>query len=293
MFTFKYIMGLIGKMIQAVLATIGGAFTLKKAVDAAIKHFEWSLVIDSTLWIWITSLSAALYCIVLIILSLKLSQTAKIYGTDARVTIRVGNMFNSKNASYLITSNQTFDTDPEVITSSCLQGRVTQQYFDGSAELLDGKLEQALQGRKYSLLSSLDKSYGKLNEYPFGTTARVEQNGKKFYFLAITKMNAAGVSETSREKIKGVLPDVWESIHDYATGGEEKFVCPVLGAGESRVAAESEALIRDIVRTVVPCLKTNQFCRSFTIVIHWKAFLRNKPNIVQLGEFLRQECRFS
>ena len=215
---------------------------------------------------------------------------SEITGTDASITIRVGNLFEQDGA-IVVPAPTSFETaiNDGTINEKSVQGQFTLRFCD-SLEKLNQQIEMALEGIEFIERDLTDKPFGSRKKYPVGTIAPVKCKEKKAYFVAIATLNAHRIASATRNDLLDALPVLWENIR--TRGGMEPISVPVLGSGFSRLNAKREELVREIVKSFVAATHTGRFCERLTIVILPKDFQERKINLESLGRFLEQECQY-
>ena len=114
----------------------------------------------------------------------KIKETMK--DGNTQVEIQVDDVFCIKGSSYVIPTNTFFRTimDDEYISPNSVQGLFQIKYFKDNLPELDSLIETNLEEQGIIGEISSDK-YGCVKKYPIGTTAKVNYNGKHYYFVAI------------------------------------------------------------------------------------------------------------
>jgi hypothetical protein len=212
----------------------------------------------------------------------------RVKNQDVTVEIAVGDIF-SFSGSLIIGSNTTFDTNvsQNLIARTSIQGIFTEKYYSSPAEL-DTALEPALNGLPHTEL--LGHRVGKGKEYPIGTCVRVNTRERSAYLLALAKMNAHGVAQSSFQDLQDTLPKLWEFIA--TRGSKEDLLIPVLGTGFSRLLQSRQDVIREIILSFLAACTERTFCDKLTIVIAPQDLAKNNISIESLGDFLGHHCRY-
>lgn len=221
----------------------------------------------------------------------RLSVKSRVSGTDSSVEIRVCDLFSLPGA-LIVGSNTTFDTtlDDYTISERSVQGQFTKQYFS-DVKVLDREISNSLEGTEFEELAPADKPYGKLQQYPLGTVAAVSFSGRRGYMLALATLNRHRVAEATRQDVLDALPSLWEFIR--SRGGLDPLSCPILGSGFSRLNAQREDLVREIVKSFVAACQVGKFCEQLTVVVSPDDFWTGHINLETLGGFLEHECKYS
>lgn len=221
----------------------------------------------------------------------RLAVKSRISGTDIYIEIRVCDLF-SRPGALIVGSNTTFDTtlDDHTISARSVQGQFTKRYFP-DVKVLDREISDSLGGTKFEELTITNKPYGKLRRYPVGTVAAVSFSGRRGYMLAIATLNRHRVAEATRQDVLDALPDLWELIR--SRGGLDPLSCPILGSGFSRLNAQREDLMREIVKSFVAACQVGKFCEQLTVVVNPDDFWTARIDLEALGSFLEHECKYS
>ena len=251
------------EMAVAVLTSLGGLWVCVEILDY---FFEGSRLVEwvSRSW-WVFLLAGFSIGIVRAVRPMG----AKISNTDIRVEIRIGDVFSRRfGGAVIIGSNATFDTSIEdgSISERSVQGQFAKRHFRSTVGELDERLERSLLGVKPIREHTKEsKSFGKMSEFDLGTVAKVEGPDATAYFVAISRLNASKVAESSLPEYLDALPVMWEGIR--TRGGQEDIVCPVLGTGLTRLPLNRMDAIRVLVRSFVAAAHEGKLTERFTVVV--------------------------
>ena len=218
----------------------------------------------------------------------RLSMTRRVDGTDASVTVRVCDLFKVK-ADLIVGTNSTFDISMEdgVINARSVQGQFTVRETD--IKRLDRDIRDGL--AEYSAEETVpegEKPYGNQARYPLGTVVAVQGKDRQGYFVAMAHLNRDRVAYSTTESVLRALPNVWEFVR--AKGGLNDLVIGVLGSGFSRVKAQRDDLVAEIIRSFVAAARTGRFCEHLTIAIEPNDFAHRRVNLKRLSRVLEHEC---
>ena len=221
----------------------------------------------------------------------RLSVSASVVGTDCNITIRVCDLFAVNDVAYVVSTNTTFDTAMEdrTIDAASVQGQLTTQLYS-SREQLDRDIAHSLEGVESTPVSSQEKPYGKLQRYEIGEVASIQVQRKRAYLVAIATMNVHKVAQATRRDVQDALPRLWEYIR--TAGSVDTLCCPILGSGYSRLDANREELIHELVRSFIPAVRAGTFCRGLIIAISPRDFSEGYLDLARLGQFLQHECTY-
>ena len=245
------------------LTCLGGIWLLIEMISYFSDAFKIRTQGQSLLLLVHIGLAAAVGFIQLAIKCKKnLSISHNLQGMDVSIEIRVGDIFHCQG-SFIISTNSTFDTDMSqgLISEMSLQGQATKQFYD-KVEHLDRDLEEALKHESPSPNqeeigeTKRVKIGGKTKSYDLGTVARVSPQGQVIYFVAIAKMNKAGVAEGFFKDMPEILGKLWYHIGNH--GGLDPLIIPVLGTGHARMKVSREEMIREIIKSfIAACAEKN------------------------------------
>ena len=220
----------------------------------------------------------------------RLSVKSMISRTDAKIEVRVCNLFEQK-AAFVVSSNTTFDTSIEngTISKTSTQGQYTERFCHGIGEL-NRQLDGSLNGLESEDLSEDTKPYGKRREYPIGTVADISCSGARAYFVALAQFDRNRTARATKEQILEALPKLWEFVR--SRGNLEPIVIPIVGTGFARTQATREELIREIAKSFIVAARTGRFCEHLTIAISPDDYKWKGIDLPQIGRFLDHECTY-
>ena len=219
----------------------------------------------------------------------RLSVSASVAGTDCNITIRVCDLFTVNDVAYVVSTNTTFDTALEdgTINADSVQGQFTTRLCS-SREKLDRDIAHSLEGVQSTLVGSQEKSYGKLQRYEVGTVASILVQNKRAYLVAVATMNAYKAAQATRQDVQDALPRLWEYIR--TRGSLDVLCCPILGSGYSRLDANREELVHELVRSFIPAVRAGTFCRGLIIAVSPQDYSNGHLDLGRVGQFLQHEC---
>lgn len=205
---------------------------------------------------------------------------------DLTITIEIGDLFDTSD-TLVIGTNCTFDTElsGNLISPRSIQGQFTTKYYN-SVRHLDSEIEAQLQHEQFQILTPEDKHIGKLRSYPMGSVVKVEANGRTAYLVAMARMNAHGVANSSLEDLRTSLVSLWQFIAERG-GGLPRLRVPILGTGFGKLVTPRQEVVKEILRSLVAASSSDRFCDHFTIVISVSDYLEHQIDLLELGDYLR------
>lgn len=221
----------------------------------------------------------------------KLSAKCQLKGTNTTIEVVIGDLFARKDASIVVGTNSTFDTEMStgLIDAKSLQGLVTKRFYDDPKHI-DNEVQEALKGAgTYTVLT--DGRTSKVNRYPIGTTIQIQPRKRHIYLVAITHMSENGTCQSDFPMVKDALAGLWAHVGSAGKFGD--LSVPLLGMGFSRVQATREQVIHEIIRSFIAACSERRFCEHLRIVVGFKDFQKNNIDLNIVRAFLEHECRYA
>jgi hypothetical protein len=208
----------------------------------------------------------------------------KVPKKDLSFEVRIGDIFKS-SGEIIISSSSTFDTDMTkgLIASTSLQGQLAAQFFNGQTAEIDRQLEESLRNETCVVN---DARPGKKKEYPIGTVARVTANGRHFYLVAMSHMNANGTAFSDVRILDEALEKLWQNMIAKAEFGD--IVIPLMGTGRGRVPMPRKKIVERIAQSFADASRDHTFSNKLTIVVRPEDASRFSINLFQVRDYLGQ-----
>lgn len=237
-----------------------------------------------------------LFILVCLIISLlynrrKTSYKGRPNGDDLQIKVNVKDLFAIKANSYVIPTNTIFRTimDGEYISPKSVQGAFQLKYFKDNASVLsslisDSLNQQGIKGEDYS------DFHGSAKKYPIGTVAKIDYNGKHFYWVAINDINEYGKPKNQNiQNVSIALNGLLETIN--TIGHCDDLALPLLGTGR---AAIKEATIEKVAETIIDLFlrSSNKISRNITICVNPRDYIEGKAELEKIGKYLEYRCAF-
>lgn len=209
---------------------------------------------------------------------------------DIKIKIIVGDIINQK-AAIVVPTNTTFDTimENDFISIKSVQGQIQYKYFKNNFHTLDTLIEQELKDKKFVELK--DRIHSKNKQYEIGTTVEINQNGKRFYFLANSNINKKGQTiSPSIINITEALSRLWQYISEY--GHVESIAIPIIGTGRMGIVNSREEIIRQIVYSFVINNNTKKIANELLICIRKEDIRKYNLDIKEISEYINYVCKY-
>lgn len=209
---------------------------------------------------------------------------------DIKIILKIGNILKEKNA-IIVPTNSTFDTNMEndFISIHSVQGQVQEKYFKNNISTLDYLIEKELENRQFIELTDRDKSKNK--RYEIGTTVEINQNGKRFYFLADSDINPKRKTiNPSTMNITDSLSRLWQYIGEY--GHVEPVAIPIIGTGRMGIVKSREEILKHIIFSFVANNTTKKIATELIIYIRREDIKKYNIDINEIVEYMKYTCKY-
>ncbi|WP_280410270.1 macro domain-containing protein [Nocardia brasiliensis] len=206
------------------------------------------------------------------------------YSFNADVRLVTGDILEQDDANVLIGMSSTFDTNVAdgIISRNSVQGQFLERIYGGSVQNLDRDLDAALAAAS-GPVGTISKP-GKQDVYPIGTVATLSAtNGKKYFCVAYTDMDAHNVANGSIQGVLDSLNAVWDECDRRGNGAP---ICvAMIGQGLARVPElTAEISIRLIAFSFLLRSRRRRFSSELRIVLTTEG--ANQINMQEFQAFL-------
>lgn len=209
----------------------------------------------------------------------------KIPGKDYIIEVRIGDLFDGKG-DVIVSTNTTFDTNMAngLISTDSIQGQVATRFFQSNTDEIDRQLDLELKKRTDGV-GRLDAP-GKKTEYPIGAVVKVKAHGRTFYFVAMSRLNAAGTAGSSLRNIEDALEALWVYI---SKNGELKEISiPLMGTGRGRIRYPRKKMAERIAQSFADGSKDKVFSNKISIVVRPQDAENFDVNLYQIRDYIVQ-----
>lgn len=281
---FKSIWPLIKKIGTDYFAFIGICWTIKEVTVYLLSQYENTIKYVFSVFILLG------FFIVLYKDRPKKEYSFCIKNKDIKIKLIIGDIINQK-AAIVVPTNTTFDTlmENDFISLKSVQGQIQYKYFKNNLRTLDTLIEQELKGREFVELN--DRTHSKNKQYEIGTTVEINQNGKRFYFLADSNINKNGQTiSPSIINITDALSRLWQYISEY--GHVESVAIPIIGTGRMGIVNSREEIIRQIVYSFVINNNTKKIASELLICIRKEDIKKYNLDVKEISEYVNYVCKY-
>lgn len=280
-YLYKNIWPIIKKDVISILAFLGAVVT----VNDIFSFFK----IDIPQIIIIISLIVGTI-VILLINKPKKEYVFNIKDRDIKIILKIGDILKEKFA-IVVPTNTTFDTkmDNDFISIKSVQGQVQDKYFKNNISTLDCLMEKELENIPFIELT--DRKDTKNKKYEIGTTVEINQNGKRFYFLADSDINIKGQTiNPSTMNITDALSRLWQHIGEF--GHVEPIAIPIIGTGRMGIVSSREEIFKNIIFSFVANNTTKKIATELIVYIRKEDIKKYNIDVNELIEYMKYTCKY-
>lgn len=191
----------------------------------------------------------------------------------------------------MIPTNTTFDTKMEndFISVHSVQGQFQDKYFKNNLCTLDNLMEKELESR--APIKLLDRKNSKNKKYEIGTTIEINQEGKRFYFLADSDINSKGQTvNPSMMNITDALSRLWQYVGEF--GHVEPIAIPIIGTGRMGIISSRNEIFKNIIFSFVANNTTKKIATELIVYIRREDIKKYNMDVNELIEYMKFTCKF-
>ncbi|MBR3225757.1 MAG: hypothetical protein IKF78_10615 [Atopobiaceae bacterium] len=211
--------------------------------------------------------------------------------TGIQVETKVGNLFSINASSFVIPTNTFFRTkvDNNYIRYESVQGQFQRKVYGGSTRRLDAAIRKSLKEQGRVGVPASDR-IGEVLRYPVGTVAKVDYDGKHYYFLAMNDVNKDGKpTGQSYDNVKKALESLEHAILTF--GHCDTLAMPLIGTGHAAIKdASCERVAMEIVDEFVDCRE--QLARKVVVCVSPRDYVDGRINFKRLAKYIEYRCEF-
>lgn len=211
---------------------------------------------------------------------------------ETQIEVQINNLFNIKADSYVIPTNTFFRTnmEDEYISPKSVQGGFQLKYYNNKLTELDLLIAQSLEKQEVKGTDSRDK-FGSVKKYPIGTVAKVDCNGKHYYFMAINDVNSFG--KPVGQEYKNIDIALSGLINTIQTIGHfDELAIPLIGTGKAAIKnAYRENVVKDIVNKFAD--DPSRIVKKLIVCIRPEDYIEGTVKIGKVEKYLNYKCEFS
>lgn len=228
--------------------------------------------------------------VIIIINKPKKEYVFNIKNRDIKIILKIGDIVKEKFA-IIVPTNTTFDTKMEndFISIHSVQGQIQDKYFNNNISSLDYLMEKELENRPFTEL--IDRKDSKSKKYEIGTTIEINQNQKRFYFLADSDINSKGKTiNPSTMNVTDALSRLWQHIGEF--GHVEPIAIPIIGTGRMGIVNSREEIFKNIIFSFVANNTTKKIATELIVYIRKEDIKKYNIDINELIEYMKYTCKY-
>ncbi len=180
-----------------------------------------------------------------------------------RVEVREGDLFADGDAHLVIMMSDTFDVSPPMIAATSVQAQFLDKVYGGDTTRLTRDIATQLAS---ATPSGTVQKPGNTVRYPMGTTVVLTQGTRRFYLVALSRMDAMSVSRTTVDGLWHCLAALWRELRNHSNGHVVHMAVP--GGGQSKLsshlpAGESAELV---ILSFLAETRRQKVCQGLTLM---------------------------
>ncbi len=187
----------------------------------------------------------------------------KIPATDSSIEIKFGDVFLEEGI-VVIPVNEYFDGSlGDHVSERSLHGIFVRNVMGGQSNAFYDLVDQALDSVE---AKSVRRKSGRKKQYPIGTVACVDVNGRKYLLAALSRTNLESLKASATvHELWECLSGVWQGVRDHSNG--EIVNVPLVGSGLSGVGLPPRNLVEIILTSFVFYTKKQKVADKVTLVL--------------------------
>lgn len=211
--------------------------------------------------------------------------------TDLQIEVRVSDLFSVNASSYVIPTNTFFRTvmEGDYVSPESVQGAFQLKFFKDNFDELDRLIAKSLEQQGIKGQECFD-IHGSVTKYELGTVAKVDFDGRHFYFVAINDVNKYGKPEKQEySNVEIAFNGLLKAIK--SIGHCDDLAMPLIGTGR---AAIREATIESVIMDTIDyfAYSNDKIARKLTICIRPKDYLEDRADFKKIMKYLDYRSEF-
>ena len=290
-FIFSNPIKTIGKILVNASSIVGFFVALFEILDTAYKsttHMDF--LVNKSIW-WI------IICSLVISMSISINWIPKISytinGTDSKLTVRVGDILKYKK-SLIISTNTSFVTTltNDIISITSVQGAFEKKFYNNNLEKLDRLIDTSLKNDfKSTGTLILNGSRKKHLVYEVGTVAKIRNENRNVYLLALNDINSAGQNKNrNTNDFYTALDKLW--LYLKQKGNVEEAAIHLIGSGHAGISEITKELaLKEIIKSYIGQCQNFKILTNLVIYIHPQDLQYININIMK--KYVENTCMFA
>lgn len=277
--------------ISSFFAILGGCFSVCEIEQAVLQTQNVLMFFRNHLFLLLLIVALA----VILIHMEKSEHTAYLGKRDITISLKMGNILNTKNSAIVIPTNTTFDTtmNGEFISIKSIQGKFQKKNYGIDFSELDSAITRSLEDcypHDYKILD--DRKQTNSKQYGIGSVAKITHNGQRYYFLAVADVSATGKPQNVTVQI---LTKALVGLWDYLSkeGHSEAITIPVIGTGRAGLKDGTfEDIIHESIFSFATKTQDEFVAKKMTVCLYPPSLSDANASWDNLCNYLDWQCKF-
>lgn len=183
--------------------------------------------------------------------------------TNTRIEIVFGDLFK-EDGYRVISVNEFFDSEIGLpVSEKSLHGMLITKCFGGYGKLFDEIIDHELESIP---AETINRTRGKTQKYPIGTTALIPINNDRYLCFALCKTDiSTGKAYSDVPTLWNALIGLWQKAR--VVLGGNVLVVPLVGSGQAAIGLPPRELLNIIMLSAIIETKTKEVATCIRIVL--------------------------
>ena len=214
------------------------------------------------------------------------SFSSRLSSPDVEIEVKIGDLFNEKS-HLVIGFNDVFDTEiGDIIKSLSIQGQFLTKIYRNDCNKLDNEINQELKIYDNQAIDESNKTKGKTQRYPIGTTITLRSEQRRYFLVAYGYMSNNLVIQSNPDDILESLNKIWDEVRNKCHG--DPVAIPVIGTDIARSGLSRMQSIKLIITSFILASKKTFITKKLTVIIHSKDL--ESIDLHSIEKFLSSVC---
>lgn len=191
-----------------------------------------------------------------------------------RLQLIYGDIMTSRT-NLVVPTNTSFDTDPECIKESSIQGQICKRFYGNNHSYLGYELQKALTGKKLRISSVPEKKVGNNIRYSINTVVALQPDkhtdAQTFYWIAINDHDNDGNVPMNNICIKESIDCLWQYMKNNRK--IRSIAVPIFGTGLTGVNQPTFDVFEYIVDSFIQMTVNYKIADTLQIYIYPKDYV--------------------
>lgn len=277
--------------VSSFFAILGGCFSICEIEQAVLQTQTILAFFRQNL-----PLVLLLIALAVILIHMEKSEHTAYFGKmDIIISLKIGNLLNTKESAIVIPTNTTFDTtmNGDFISIRSIQGQFQRKRYGVDFKQLDSAISTSLDEcypNDFEVLTDRKKTNCK--RYEIGTVAKVTNNGHRYYFLAVSDVSPTGKPQNvTIQNLTKALVGLWDYLS--MEGHSEAITIPVIGTGRAGLKDGTfEDIIHESIFSFATKIQDEFVAKKMTVCLYPTSLSDANVSWDSLCNYLDWQCKF-